>query len=98
MLNIDPTVTTDFSESSKLDEGFMDKNFGIAFFIFDRFFGTLASDPPVFNERGYAAALRRFGELLRSPGVRSCGKRAGVTSRDRRRDAGASHGEIVVIF
>jgi len=62
------------------DAGFMDKNFGIAFFIFDRLFGTLATDPPIFNERGYAAALRRFGDLLRSPGLRSCGKRAGVTS------------------
>lgn len=49
------------------DQGFMDKNFGIAFFFFDRVFGTLASDPPVFNERGYASALSRFGDLLEMP-------------------------------
>jgi sterol desaturase/sphingolipid hydroxylase (fatty acid hydroxylase superfamily) len=46
------------------DQGFMDKNFGIAFFFFDRVFGTLASDPPAFNERGYASALSRFADLL----------------------------------
>jgi hypothetical protein len=49
------------------DQGFMDKNFGIAFFFFDRVFGTLASDPPAFNERGYASALSRFGDLLEGP-------------------------------
>ncbi len=46
------------------DQGFMDKNFGIAFFFFDRVFGTLAGDQPAFNERGYASALSRFGDLL----------------------------------
>jgi hypothetical protein len=56
------------------DEGFMDKNFGIAFFFFDRLFGTLASDPPTFNQRGYASALGRFGGLLRSQGIQTCGK------------------------
>jgi len=52
------------------DDGFMDKNFGIAFFFFDRLFGTLACDAPAFNRRGYASALWRFGDLLHSPGVR----------------------------
>jgi hypothetical protein len=47
----------------------MDKNFGIAFFFFDRLFGTLACDAPAFNRRGYASALGRFGDLLRSPGA-----------------------------
>jgi hypothetical protein len=51
------------------DDGFMDKNFGIAFFFFDRLFGTLAHDAPAFNRRGYASALWRFGDLLRSPGA-----------------------------
>jgi hypothetical protein len=37
-------------------------------------FGTLASDPPMFNRRGYANALWRFGDLIHSPGVQSCGK------------------------
>lgn len=49
------------------DEGFMDKNFGIAFYFFDRVFGTLADDWPVFNRRGYDRALQRFGDLLRGP-------------------------------
>jgi sterol desaturase/sphingolipid hydroxylase (fatty acid hydroxylase superfamily) len=48
------------------DEGFMDKNFGIAFYFFDRVFGTLADDWPAFNRRGYERALHRFGSLLRS--------------------------------
>jgi sterol desaturase/sphingolipid hydroxylase (fatty acid hydroxylase superfamily) len=48
------------------DDGLMDKNFGIAFFVFDRVFGTLATEWPVFNRRGYAAALHRFGDLLAS--------------------------------
>lgn len=46
------------------DEGFMDKNFGIAFYFFDRVFGTLADDWPAFNRRGYDRALQRFGGLL----------------------------------
>jgi sterol desaturase/sphingolipid hydroxylase (fatty acid hydroxylase superfamily) len=46
------------------DEGFMDKNFGIGFFLFDRLFGTLSNGRPVFNQYGYAKALRRFDEVL----------------------------------
>jgi len=46
------------------DEGLMDKNFGIAFFFYDRLFGTLTRDPRPFNERGYAAVISRFGDLL----------------------------------
>ena len=48
------------------DEGFMDKNFGIAFYFFDRIFGTLAKDWPVFNRHGYDRALQRFNDLLKS--------------------------------
>jgi sterol desaturase/sphingolipid hydroxylase (fatty acid hydroxylase superfamily) len=48
------------------DEGFMDKNFGIAFYFCDRVFGTLADEWPAFNRRGYERALYRFGSLLRS--------------------------------
>jgi hypothetical protein len=44
----------------------MDKTFGIAFFPFDRIFGTLANVRPAFNERGYASALSRFGDLVES--------------------------------
>jgi hypothetical protein len=52
----------------------MDKNFGIAFFFFDRLFGTLARAVPVFNQRGYDSALWRFGDLLRSPGAQVEGR------------------------
>lgn len=53
------------------DEGLMDKNFGIAFFFFDRLFGTLARQRPIFNQRGYASALSRFDDLLKvSPQTR----------------------------
>jgi len=48
------------------DEGFMDKNFGIAFYFFDRVFGTLAVDWPAFNRRGFDKAMHRFGDLLKS--------------------------------
>jgi sterol desaturase/sphingolipid hydroxylase (fatty acid hydroxylase superfamily) len=62
------------------DEGFMDKNFGIAFFFFDRLFGTLANEPQPFNERGYVAAMSRFGDMLeispqvQIPAVTECSK------------------------
>jgi len=46
------------------DDGFMHKNFGIAFFFFDHLFGTMMNDRPAFNQRGYANALSRFGDLL----------------------------------
>ncbi len=46
------------------DEGFMDKNFGIGFFLFDRLFGTLSNDRPVFNQYGYAKALCQFDKVL----------------------------------
>jgi sterol desaturase/sphingolipid hydroxylase (fatty acid hydroxylase superfamily) len=63
------------------DEGLMDKNFGIAFYFFDRLFGTFARERPIFNKRGYASALSRFGDLLEispqtripSPAGRDCG-------------------------
>lgn len=46
------------------DEGFMDKNFGIAFFFFDRLFGTMAKERPAFNQHGYDRALMRFHDVL----------------------------------
>ena len=54
------------------DQGFMDTNFGIAFYFFDRLFGTLAQEWPVFNRRGYQRALERFGDLL--PETRDSGQ------------------------
>jgi sterol desaturase/sphingolipid hydroxylase (fatty acid hydroxylase superfamily) len=49
------------------DRGFMDKNFGIAFFLFDRVFGTWAAHWPSFNRRGYKNALHRFADVLETP-------------------------------
>ena len=45
------------------NNGLMDKNFGIGFFVFDRLFGTLACDFSGFNHRGYDAAKERFRNL-----------------------------------
>jgi sterol desaturase/sphingolipid hydroxylase (fatty acid hydroxylase superfamily) len=42
------------------DNGLMDKNFGIGFFVFDKFFGTLAYASSGFNHQGYAAAQKKF--------------------------------------
>jgi sterol desaturase/sphingolipid hydroxylase (fatty acid hydroxylase superfamily) len=49
-------------------QGFMDKNFGIGFFLFDRCFGTFTAEWPVFNKDGYAAAKHRFVDLLPGAG------------------------------
>jgi len=45
------------------NEGLMDKNFGIGFFLFDRVFATLSDENRGFNHQGYAAARRRFQSL-----------------------------------
>jgi hypothetical protein len=52
------------------DQGLMDKNFGIGFFFFDRLFGTHTGERRGFNDRGYHAALRRFGDLVGTHGQR----------------------------
>ena len=46
------------------DEGFMPTNFGIAFFLFDRIFGTFQKRGKSFNRPGYAAALRRYSFVV----------------------------------
>ena len=51
------------------NDGLMDKNFGIGFFVFDRMFGTLASETSPFNRRGYAAAQERFRNLYGNKGA-----------------------------
>jgi sterol desaturase/sphingolipid hydroxylase (fatty acid hydroxylase superfamily) len=48
------------------NDGLMEKNFGIGFFIFDRLFGTLAHELSAFNPRGYGAAQERFRNLYGS--------------------------------
>ena len=45
------------------NDGLMDKNFGIGFFVFDWFFGTLVHHTSVFNHTGYEAAQQRFQGL-----------------------------------
>ena len=52
------------------DDGLMNKNFGIGFFIFDRVFGTLSEDAPAFNVRGYQAAQKRFQSVLGNRSLR----------------------------
>jgi len=46
------------------DDGLMDKNFGIAFFFFDRIFGTWTREWQTFNRVGYRRALRRFAKVI----------------------------------
>ncbi len=46
------------------DQGLMDKNFGIGFFLFDRLFGTHCAVAPAFNGTGYCAAQERFKQIL----------------------------------
>ena len=42
-------------------EGFMDTNFGIGFYFFDRCFRTMAKRHRPFNWKGYQTALKRYG-------------------------------------
>src|SRR5713226_5155255 len=63
----------DIHHRSVDSEGFMDSNFGIGFYFFDRFFRTMAKRHRPFNWRGYKAAIGRYGleetELL---SLRNC--------------------------
>jgi sterol desaturase/sphingolipid hydroxylase (fatty acid hydroxylase superfamily) len=45
------------------DDGKMDRNFGIGFFVFDRIFGTMKKRHSALNCKGYREALRRHVEL-----------------------------------
>jgi len=65
------------------DEGLMDKNFGIAFFLFDRLFGTWTSRWPSFNRRGYANARHRFRDIL-EPKLHCNGATFGFVGRSSR--------------
>jgi sterol desaturase/sphingolipid hydroxylase (fatty acid hydroxylase superfamily) len=46
------------------DDGLMNKNFGIGFFLFDRVFGTFSEKATAFNHNGYQAARDRFKSML----------------------------------
>lgn len=65
----------DIHHRSVNGEGYMDTNFGIGFYFFDRFFRTMAKRHRQFNWAGYQAATKRYGlndpELL---SLRDCSK------------------------
>jgi len=46
------------------DQGLMNRNFGIGFFLFDRLFGTLSIGEPSFNYDGYLFAQIRARAAL----------------------------------
>jgi sterol desaturase/sphingolipid hydroxylase (fatty acid hydroxylase superfamily) len=48
------------------DNGRMDTNFGIGFFLFDRIFRTMASHHRPFNRAGFETARRRYGLIERN--------------------------------
>jgi sterol desaturase/sphingolipid hydroxylase (fatty acid hydroxylase superfamily) len=50
----------DIHHKSLDSKGFMDTNFGIGFFFFDRFFGTIARRHRPLNWCGYKAAVERY--------------------------------------
>lgn len=65
-----PLVMTWFFRARRLHDihhrsldnaGFMDTNFGIGFYFFDRFFRTIAKRHRPFNWIGYRAAVERYG-------------------------------------
>ena len=51
----------DIHHRSVNGEGYMDTNFGIGFYFFDRFFRTMTKRHRAFNWGGYQAALGRYG-------------------------------------
>jgi sterol desaturase/sphingolipid hydroxylase (fatty acid hydroxylase superfamily) len=51
----------DIHHRSLNTHGFMDTNFGIGFYFFDRFFRTIAKRHRPFNWTGYHAAVERYG-------------------------------------
>jgi sterol desaturase/sphingolipid hydroxylase (fatty acid hydroxylase superfamily) len=65
----------DIHHRSVNNKGFMDANFGIGFYFFDRFFRTIAKRHRTFNWQGYQEAIGRNGleetELL---SLRGCSK------------------------
>ena len=76
----------DIHHHSVNHEGFMDTNFGIGFYFFDRFFRTIARHHRPFNWKGYQTAIERYGleetELL---SLRGCSK-ALFQKTERKRD------------
>jgi hypothetical protein len=50
----------DIHHRSMDSEGYMDTNFGIGFYCFDRFFRTIAKRHRPFNWKGYQTAIKRY--------------------------------------
>jgi sterol desaturase/sphingolipid hydroxylase (fatty acid hydroxylase superfamily) len=46
------------------NDGRLDRNFGIGFYVFDRLFGTFESRWEEFNAAGYEQALQRYGDQM----------------------------------
>ena len=65
----------DIHHKSLDSDGFMDANFGIGFYFFDRIFGTMTKRHRPFNWCGYKTAAQRYGldetELV---SLRNCSK------------------------
>lgn len=75
----------DIHHRSVNNDGYMDTNFGIGFYFFDRFFRTMSKRHRLFNWAGYEAAIKRYGleetELL---SLRSCSKALFHKGKNRR--------------
>ena len=65
----------DIHHKSLDGNGFMDANFGIGFYFFDRFFRTLANRHRPFNWCGYKSAIERYGrDETELSSLESCSK------------------------
>jgi sterol desaturase/sphingolipid hydroxylase (fatty acid hydroxylase superfamily) len=51
----------DIHHRSVNDKGYLDTNFGIGFYFFDRFFRTMVKSHRPFNWAGYKTAINRYG-------------------------------------
>lgn len=47
------------------DDGRMNANYGICFFLMDKIFETFNKKPSKFNDKGYDAALERYKDILK---------------------------------
>ena len=56
-----PEGYTTFIIAAWTSEGYMDTNYGIGFYFFDRFFRSIAKRHRPFNWEGYHAAIERYG-------------------------------------
>ncbi|HET8925657.1 MAG TPA: sterol desaturase family protein [Candidatus Acidoferrum sp.] len=65
----------DIHHRSVDNKGYMDTNFGIGFYFFDRFFRTMAKRHRPFNWCGYKSAIERYGwDEAEVESLRGCSK------------------------